>query len=137
MKKLNRRQFIAFIALTAASLVTASTNGKQLMPTDTQLIHTAYFWLKDPDSIADRDQLIAGLQTLRHIPTVKSLHIGLPATTESRDVVDNSFHVSELMFFDDLAGQSEYQAHPIHQAFVDNYSHLWSKVSVRDSITPK
>jgi len=34
------------------------------MATKTQLIHTAYFWLKNPDSTADRDQLIAGVQPL-------------------------------------------------------------------------
>lgn len=132
MSKLSRRQFIS---ITAASCVVGAAQGKQLNTTNTQLIHTAYFWLKDPDSIADRDQLIAGLQTLRQVPTVKALHIGLPATTEKRDVVDNSFQVSELMFFDDLAGQSEYQAHPVHQAFVDSCSHLWSKVAVKDSIS--
>ncbi|AGH47481.1 Dabb family protein [Paraglaciecola psychrophila] len=132
MRTLNRRQFIA---LTGASLVASVAKGEQLMTTKTQLIHTAYFWLKNSDSVADRDQLIAGLQTLRQVPAVKALHIGLPATTEKRDVVDNSFQVSELMMFDDLAGQSEYQAHPIHQAFVKNCSHLWSKVSVKDSIT--
>jgi hypothetical protein len=134
MNNLNRRQFIA--ATGAACLVASvSATGEEKMTTKTQLIHTAYFWLKNPDSIADREQLIAGLQTLRQVPTVKALHIGLPASTESRDVVDNSFQVSELMFFDDLAGQSEYQAHPIHQAFVKNCSHLWAKVAVKDSIT--
>tara|TARA_R110002153_G_scaffold27063_3_gene84086 strand:+ start:4696 stop:5097 length:402 start_codon:yes stop_codon:yes gene_type:complete len=132
MTKLSRRQFIA---ITAASFVASVAKGEQLMTTKTQLIHTAYFWLKNSDSTADRDQLIAGLQTLRQIPAVKTLHIGLPATTEKRDVVDNSFHVSELMMFDDLAAQSEYQAHPIHLAFVKNCSHLWSKVAVKDSIT--
>lgn len=132
MSKLSRRQFIA---ITAASVVATTVKGDELMTSKTQLIHTAYFWLKNSDSIADRDQLIEGLQTLRQIPSVKTLHIGLPATTEKRDVVDNSFQVSELMMFDDLAGQSEYQAHPIHQAFVKNCSHLWSKVAVKDSIT--
>jgi hypothetical protein len=109
------------------------------MTTKTKLFHAAYFWLKNSDSVADRDQLITGLQTLRQVPAVKALDIGLPATTEKRDVVDNSFQVSELMMFDDLAGQSEYQAHPhphpIHQAFVKNCSHLWSKVAVKDFIT--
>ena len=132
MSKLSRRQFIA---ITGASIVAGTVKGEPLMATKTQLIHTAYFWLKNPDSVADRDQLIVGLQTLRQIPMVKALHIGLPATTENRDVVDNSFQVSELMFFDDLAGQSEYQANPIHQAFVKNCSHLWLKVAVKDSIS--
>jgi hypothetical protein len=132
MSKLSRRQFIA---ITGASIIAGSVKGEQLMAEKTQLIHTAYFWLKNSESVANRDQLIAGLQTLRQVPSVKALHIGLPATTEKRDVVDNSFQVSELMMFDDLAGQSKYQAHPIHQAFIKNCSHLWSKVAVKDSIT--
>ncbi|MEP7705909.1 Dabb family protein [Paraglaciecola sp. 25GB23A] len=132
MGNLTRRQFIA---ASGAVCLAASATGQEIMTTKTQVIHTAYFWLKNPDSVVDREQLIAGLQTLRQVPTVKTLHIGLPASTESRDVVDNSFQVSELMFFDDLAGQSEYQAHPIHQAFVKNCSHLWAKVAVKDSIT--
>ena len=132
MGNLTRRQFIA---ASGAVCLAASATGQEIMTTKTQVIHTAYFWLKNPESVADREQLIAGLQTLRQVPTVKVLHIGLPASTESRDVVDNSFQVSELMFFDDLAGQSEYQAHPIHQAFVKNCSHLWAKVAVKDSIT--
>jgi hypothetical protein len=36
------------------------------------------------------------------------------------------------MYFEDLAGQATYQDHPIHQDFIKNYSHLWSKVVVYD-----
>ncbi|MBT1703232.1 Dabb family protein, partial [Chryseosolibacter indicus] len=74
------------------------------------------------------------LKTLRKIETIKKLHIGVPASTEKRDVVDNSYHVSELMFFDDVAGQNVYQEHPIHKKFVADCSHLWEKVVVYDSI---
>lgn len=132
MSTINRRQFIA---AAAATCVAASVKSEEIGGAKSQLIHTAYFWLKNPGSKADREQLIAGLETLRQVPSVKALHIGLPATTEKRDVVDNSFDVSELMFFDDLEGQSAYQSHPIHQAFVKNCSHLWQKVAVKDSIT--
>ena len=100
-----------------------------------QLIHSVFFWLKRPDSEDDRNALVAGLKTLAQIPEVNSLIVGLPASTESRDVVDNSFQVSELMYFDDLEAQSAYQAHPIHNEFVENHSHLWEKVVVHDSVT--
>jgi hypothetical protein len=49
-------------------------------------------------------------------------------------VVDTSWDVSELLFFDDEAGQKVYQDHPIHQAFVENCSHLWEKVLVYDAL---
>ena len=56
------------------------------------------------------------------------------ASTEKREVVDTSWDVSEQMFFDDEAGQKVYQDHPVHQAFVKNYGHLWKKVIVYDAV---
>ena len=73
-----------------------------------------------------------GVKTLAKIETIRKVHVGVPASTEKRDVVDTSWQVSELMFFDDEAGQKTYQDHPIHQAFVKNYSQLWAKVVVYD-----
>ncbi len=99
-----------------------------------KLLHTAYFWLNNPASIEDKEALIAGLKTLAEVPSVRALHIGVPASTEQRDVVDNSFDVSELMWFDDVQGQDDYQAHPIHLKFVEECSHLWARVRVRDSV---
>lgn len=98
------------------------------------LTHHVFFWLNNPESKEDQAKLIEGLKTLRKIETIRQLHIGIPASTEKREVVDNSYSVSELMFFDDVAGQNVYQSHPIHQEFVKNYSHLWAKVIVYDSV---
>jgi hypothetical protein len=98
------------------------------------LIHVAYFWLKRPESQSDRDQLIAGLKTLAGIPDVDAIHIGLPASTEKRDVVDNSFHASEVILFRDIEAQNRYQAHPIHQQFIKDCEHLWERVVVHDSL---
>jgi len=100
----------------------------------TPLVHHVFFWLKDPDSKEDRDKLVEGVKTLRNIPTVKSLHVGVVADTEQRGVVDASWQVSELMFFTDLAGQAAYQEHPIHQEFIKNCGHLWAKVVVYDAV---
>lgn len=95
--------------------------------------HHVFFWLKNPNSEADRNKLIEGIQTLKKIETVRDFHVSIPASTEKRDVVDNSFSVSELLFFDDVAGQDAYQAHPIHLKFVEDCSSLWEKVIVYDS----
>jgi hypothetical protein len=73
-----------------------------------------------------------GLRTLRGIETVRDIRIGVPASTEKRDVVDNSYSASELLFFDDLAGQKVYQDHPIHQKFIADCAHLWDRVVVYD-----
>lgn len=98
------------------------------------LRHQVYFWLKRPGNTQDRDQLIAGLLKLAAIPQIRELHIGVPANTEARDVVDNSFDVSEHMVFGSLADQKIYQDHPLHKAFVDENSALFGRVVVRDSI---
>ncbi len=96
------------------------------------IIHHVFFWLKNPDSKEDLAKLLAGLQTLRKIKVIRKLHIGIPASTEKRDVVDNSYHASELMFFDNLADQKIYQDDPIHQKFIADCSHLWGTVVVYD-----
>ncbi len=98
------------------------------------LAHHVFFWLKNTGSEADRKLLAAGIKTLEKIDTVKDLHIGFPASTEKRDVVDNSYDVCELIFFDSIQDQNTYQSHPIHQEFIKNYGHLWSRVIVYDSM---
>jgi hypothetical protein len=96
------------------------------------IVHHVFFWLNDPLSTADRDKVVEGIKTLAKIPLIKELYVGVLANTEKRDVVDASWQVSELMFFDDLTSQASYQDHPIHLEFIRNCSHLWKKVVVYD-----
>jgi hypothetical protein len=96
------------------------------------IIHHVFFWLKNPSSKEDLDKLLSGLRTLEKIKMIRQLYIGVPAVTEKRDVVENSYHVSELMLFDGLESQKAYQDHPIHKKFVEDCSHLWEKVIVYD-----
>ena len=134
MEKQNRRTFLASAAVVTAA---ATANASSLMETakdKKQLVHHVFFWLKNPDSKEDLQKLLDGLRTLHKIETIRSLRIGVPASTEKRDVVDNSYSASELMLFDDLAGQKTYQDHPIHQQFIKDCSHLWERVIVYDSI---
>lgn len=97
------------------------------------LRHQVFFWLRNPDSVEDRDRLIAGLARLRAVPAIRELHIGVPANTEDRSVVDHSFAVSELMVFASKEDQLAYQLDPLHMAFVAEYEGLWSRVVVYDS----
>jgi hypothetical protein len=126
---MNRKTFLTTASLMGVSAVAAPSTLVQ----KSKLLHQVYFWLKNPESKADREKLIAGIRSLRAIETVRELHIGVPASTEEREVVDNSFSVSELIFFDDVEGQNIYQDHPIHQKFVAECSPLWTKVVVYDS----
>lgn len=132
MQHTNRRKFIATTAAIGIGVAVGASPYQHMEKK--QLVHHVFFWLKNPASIEDRDKLVEGLRTLAGIPTIRKLHIGLLASTEKRDVVDTSWQVSELMFFDDLAGQATYQGHPLHLAFVEKYSHLWEKVIVYDAL---
>jgi hypothetical protein len=127
----NRREFIATTASAGAAMVLPEMNkaGK------TQLLHHVFFWLKNPGSEQDRLKLIEGVKTLGAIAQVQQIQVGVVASTEKRDVVDNSWDVSELLFFTDTVAQKAYQDHPIHQDFIKNYSHLWTKVLVYDMVT--
>ena len=131
MIKSNRRKFLALAAGLAA---VSSVKGNPLMTTKKNILaHQVYFWLKNPVSAEDRAELIKGIKTLRKIESVKKLSIGVVAATEKRSVIDDTWSVSELAIFSDLDGEAAYQVHPIHNDFVKNYSHLWSKVVVYDS----
>jgi hypothetical protein len=100
-----------------------------------KLVHHVFFWLKNPDSKEDLAKLLAGLRTLTAIETVRGAHFGVPASTEKREVVDNSYSASEILFFDDTAGQKAYQDHPVHKEFVADCSHLWQRVVVYDAVS--
>jgi len=99
-------------------------------------IHHVFFWLKDPESNGDLNELIEGLKKLSKAPTIKDFHIGMPATT-NRNVIDTTYSVSWLLLFDNPGDQDVYQTDPIHLNFIDTCSHLWSKVLVYDTVNLK
>lgn len=129
MNQKSRRKFIKNAALVAVTPTILSMEQEK----KNIIIHHVFFWLKEPGD-ANAKELIKGLNTLKAIPQVKQLLVGVPASTEKREVVDNSFHVSELMYFNSVKDQDDYQVHPLHQSFVEQYSHLWEKVVVYDMI---
>ena len=131
MPKYNRRQFITAASVVAAVPTTLSQMDEK--PANT-VIHHVFFWLKNAGSETDRKQLSDGLRTLSAVKEVKQLLVGTPASTEKREVVDNSYDVSELLFFESLEAQAAYQEHPIHKAFIEKCSHLWAKVVVYDML---
>jgi len=98
------------------------------------LMHHVFFWLKEPQNEAHKKQLVKALNELLSVKTIKMSHIGFPAGTESRDVVDHSYSVSYLVMFNNQADQDSYQIDPIHTKFVEENSHLWGKVIVYDSL---
>jgi hypothetical protein len=104
------------------------------MPTQNIFVHHVYFWLANPGNEKDKNDLLAGLQKLSSVKTIKFFHIGVPATT-SREVIDVSYDVSWLLFFENKADQDSYQVDPDHLQFVADCKHLWKKVTVYDSLS--
>ena len=131
----SRRKFMAEAgkAAVGAGLVTLAANSSNNMSIENKFIHHVYFWLKNPDSAADKAKLVEGLRKLSKVRTIKSFQIGKPAGT-SRDVIDASYAVSWFTLFDNGADQESYQKDPIHLKFIEECSHLWNKVIVYDSI---
>jgi len=96
------------------------------------VVHHVFFWLKNPSSKEDLKRLLKGLDSLRSIEIIKDIYIGVPAATEKRPVIDDSYSASELLIFEDLEAQRIYQEHPVHQQFIADCSSLWEKVVVYD-----
>lgn len=134
MKRISRRNFVKNTALVAGA---AGIIGTAEAKTAKELfVHHVYFYLKNPNSEADKAKLLEGLEKLSKVPTIRMVHIGTPAST-TRSVIVRDYSVSWLCFFDNLEEEEIYQKHPIHLKFVEDYSHLWEKVNVYDSVGPK
>ncbi|MFC5408522.1 Dabb family protein [Larkinella bovis] len=130
MKDQSRRKFVKSSLGASLGLGLSAPAAKELF------VHHVYFYLKNPDSAADKAKLIEGLNKLAKVPTIKFVHIGEPAAT-TRSVIERSYAVSWLCFFNNLMEEEIYQTHPIHLKFVEDYSALWEKVVVYDSTGPK
>jgi hypothetical protein len=101
------------------------------------IIHHVFFWLKNPSSKEDLERLLKGLNSLKSIDVIKDIYIGVPAATEKRPVIDDSYSASELLIFDNLEAQRIYQEHPVHQQFIADCSSLWERVVVYDIAVKK
>ncbi len=137
MKKITRRKFVDQTTKTAVAsvLAAAAVTNSIAMSNNTShpFIHHVYFWLDKPDSREDLEKLLAGLKKLSAVKTIKVSYIGKPADT-NREVIDRSYSVSWLCFFDNKADQDSYQVDPIHLQFVEDCKHLWKKVIVYDTV---
>ena len=137
MASQSRRNFLAKAGKTVAatSFLGLSSSPVNAFPPfqNNAFIHHVYFWLKNPENAEDKKKLVEGLKKLSAVKTIQSYYLGQPADT-NRDVIDRSYAISWLLFFKNKADQDSYQVDPIHLDFVKNYSHLWSKVVVYDSV---
>ncbi|MBC7915532.1 MAG: Dabb family protein [Pyrinomonadaceae bacterium] len=96
------------------------------------LTHHVLFWLKANTSEEQKQNFRKGLESLQEVETVKNIYIGTPALIY-RPVVDSSYTFSLLIFFDNLEDHNIYQAHAVHQKFLENFRALFEKVVIYDS----
>jgi len=133
----NRRSFIkkAAAGIALAGLLPISKNSRAgEVKLAGGLMHHVFFWLKEPDNKAHRKQFEKAMEDLLKVETIKMSHVGIPAATEERGVVENSYTYSFMVMFDSLEDQNIYQKHPIHLKFIEDNSDLWNKVVVYDSV---
>lgn len=132
MKISSRRRFLGNIAL-AVPFAAAMKSNTIFAQKKGMFIHHVYFWLKNSGNKEDKTKLIEGLKKLSKAKTIKIFYIGQAAATR-REVIDSSYDVSWLLFFDNAGHQDSYQTDPIHLKFIEECSSLWAKVTVYDSV---
>ena len=115
---------------------TIASNGQTentMREFDANFAHTVYFWLANPDNQEDRTAFETSLKKfLDHSAYAKTNFIGTPPRA-SRDVVDGSFTYSLIVTFESVDAQQKYQDEAPHKLFIEESSHLWTKVIVYDS----
>ncbi|GGG61706.1 Dabb family protein [Hymenobacter glacieicola] len=99
-------------------------------------VHHVLFYTRPGASAADKAALLAGLQRLRAIPSIRLAHLGTPALT-NRPVIERTYTYSWLCFFDSAEQEELYQRHPLHDEFRQTCAPYWEKVVIYDSIGPR
>ncbi len=97
------------------------------------LVHTVIFWLKDNLKSIDREFFFSEVNTLGKISSVEEFHIGTPASTPERPVVENTYDCALTVVLKDLNAHDQYQVDPIHLAFIEECKDLWDKVIIYDA----
>ena len=127
------KKFTAGIALISLSPFSNKTSAAEIKLSG-GLMHHVFFWLKEPENKEARAKFEKGLEKLLEIETIQLSHVGVPASTVNRDVVDNSYTYSYMVMFKNQDAHDFYQEHPLHLRFIEQNSLLWEKVTVYDTI---
>ena len=75
-----------------------------------EIVHTVYFWLNNPDNseeVALFEKEIKKLMNTNDLAV--KMHLGKPASTTKRGVVDNSYNYCMIFTFPSLKNQRIYQ----------------------------
>ena len=100
-----------------------------------KIVHSVYFWLNDPQNENDVKTFETAIKKLmKNTQLANQMHLGKPAATEKREVIDNSYDYCLIFTFDTYKDQRIYQDEPAHLIFIGEAKHLWKKVLVYDSL---
>jgi len=97
------------------------------------LFHNVYFWLKPELTPAQRAEFRRGVESLAGIKSVAKVDIGVPAPTEKRPVIDDTYDIALIVQCRDVAAHDAYQIDPLHLAFVATFKTYWIRVVIYDS----
>ena len=96
------------------------------------LVHSVFFTLKEGLSDEQKAAFIEQVNTLGDIDTVKSIHVGTPAATPDRPVIQKNYDVGLTVIFDSIEQHDVYQDAQIHLDFIENNKELWENVVIYD-----
>ena len=97
------------------------------------LIHTVLFWLKPELSKEDFSSFEENLGKLKDIQSIDFAHIGKPANTSKRPVIDDSYDYCLTVGLENLEAHDNYQEDKIHLDFIKNCSQMWDRVLIYDA----
>jgi hypothetical protein len=97
------------------------------------LVHTVFFWLKSELTAEQRADFRRGVESLGTIKSVEQIYVGMPAKTEKRPIIDDSYSVGLTVLCKDVAAHDAYQTDPIHHAFINQFKSCWERVQIYDA----
>ncbi len=130
---------LCILIISATFLLTAcQSDTEQIVETEIEsslglLQHNVYFYFSEDVSDEEKAGFEDGLFELLSIDEVYRYEIGIPGSTEDRDVTDHSFGYSFFSWFLTMEDYEIYANHHIHLEFIDEFNHLWADVKVYDS----
>jgi hypothetical protein len=121
------------VLLTCLPLIHIAIEEYHALNDDEVFIHSVYFWLNDDVTDVQRAEFINQLKSLRSIPSVQKLYVGVPAGTP-RSIVDNSYDVGLTVEFKNVAGQDAYQESQKRRDVIGVLNPMISEIKAYDSI---
>ena len=97
------------------------------------LIHTVIFWLKNDLSEDQKNIFKNEVKALGEISSDDDFHLGTPAPTPKRPVVEDSYDFAITVVLKDMAAHDDYQTDPIHLEFIEKCKEMWERVVIYDA----